>query len=290
MWFKTRRFSDRELDRFREFQRLSFSILIDEARRLEPGMIERDVAHRLVQAYRREGVKSFFHLPVVLFGERSALPGDWPVGKFFPKKRAVAEHESVIFDASPIFGDYLVDTSFSFCLGVSNAHRTMMQDLSEFRQSVPSLVNSGVTFQDAAAEVEKRIIEMGYEAAHCKHPGEVLGHRTVRLPRLPFVWRSKGFDTLSLTWFYGNEFASRVHLARSPLWNTSRTSSHKPFDGLWLVEPHAGDGPTGAKWEEILIIENGKARWLDEEPPHVKQWELIAEGRDYGPGALTVKA
>lgn len=286
MWFKTRGFSESELDHFRALQRLSFSILMDEARRLEPGMIERDVAHRLVQAYRREGVKSFFHLPVVLFGERTALPGDWPVGKFFPKKRAVAANESVIFDASPVFGDYLVDTSFSFCLGESAPHRAMMQDLSEFRQSVPDLVNSGATFHAAALQVQERIASMGYEAVHCKHPGEVLGHRAVRLPRLPFVWRAQGFDALSLSWFYGNEYAARAGLARSPLWNTTKTSEHKPFDGLWLVEPHAGDGPTGAKWEEILIIEGGKARWLDDQPPHVLQWRLIGEGRDYGPRTL----
>lgn len=286
MWFKTRGFSDGELDRFRELQRLSFSILMDEAKRLEPGMIEKDVAHRLVQAYRREGVKSFFHLPVVLFGERTALPGDWPVRKFFPKKRAVAANEAVIFDASPIFGDFLVDTSFSFCLGASEAHSAMMQRLAGFRASVPEAVNAGVSFAEIANDVNARIVGFGYEAVHGKHPGAVLGHRAVRLPRLPFVWRSQGFDALSLSWFYGNEFASRAHLARSPLWNTTRTSAHKPFDGLWLVEPHAGDGPTGAKWEEILVIENGQARWLDDEPPHVKQWRLIDDGADYGPRAL----
>ena len=289
-WFKTRRFSESEIDRFRELQRLSFSILTDEASRLEPGMIERDVAHRLVQAYRREGVKSFFHLPVVLFGERTALPGDWPVGKFFPKKRAIAENEAVIFDASPVFGNYLVDTSFSFCLGESPAHRRMMQNLAAFRQSVPHDVNAGATFSRAALNVEERLREMGYEPVHAKHPGEVLGHRAMKLPRLPFVWRAQGFDAVSLSWFYGNEFAARAGLARSPLWNMTATSRHKPYDGLWLVEPHAGDGPTGAKWEEILIIENGNARWLDDEPPHVKQWKLIAESRDYGPRALAAVA
>jgi hypothetical protein len=286
MFFKTRGFSDSELDRFRELQQLSFSILQDEARRLEPGMIEKDVAHRLVQAYRREGARSFFHLPVVLFGERTALPGDWPVGKFFPKKRAVAENESVIFDASPIFGDFLVDTSFSFCLGASDAHRAMMGRLAEFRASVPAAVNEGVTFAMIAEDVNARIAGFGYEPVHGKHPGAVLGHRAVRMPRLPFTWRAQGFDALSLTWFYGKEYLSRAHLARSPLWNTTRTSAHKPFDGLWLVEPHAGDGPTGAKWEEILIIEGGKARWLDDEPPHVKQWRLIERGEDYSPRSL----
>jgi hypothetical protein len=284
--FKTQRFTNRQLDRFRELQRLSFSILQAEARALEPGMIERDVAHRLVQAYRREGAKSFFHLPVVLFGERTALPGEWPVGKFFPKKRAVAENEAVIFDASPIFGEYLVDTSFSFCFGESEAHRTMMQRLSGFRTSVPEAVNAGTTFVAIAEDVSAQITSFGYEPVHGKHPGEVLGHRAVMLPRLPFVWRAQGFDALSLTWFYGMEYFSRAKLARSPLWNTSATSKHKPYDGLWLVEPHAGDGPTGAKWEEILVIENGKARWLDDEPPHVKQWRLINQQRDYGPRAL----
>lgn len=284
--FKTHRFTDRQLDRFRELQRLSFSILQAEARALEPGMLERDVAHRLVQAYRREGVKSFFHLPVVLFGERTALPGEWPVGKFFPKKRAVAENEAVIFDASPIFGEYLVDTSFSFCLGNNDAHREMMNNLAEFRQSVPHYINSGMTFHAVAMKVLDRVIHMGYVPVHEKHPGEVLGHRALMLPRLPFVWRAQGFDALSLSWFYGMEYISRAHLARSPLWNTTSTSKHKPYDGLWLVEPHAGDGPTGAKWEEILVIESGKARWLDDEPPHVKQWRLIGELRDYGPRAL----
>jgi|CXWL01.1.fsa_nt_gi hypothetical protein len=287
---KAHRFTDRQLERFRELQRLSFSILQAEARSLEPGMIERDVAQRLVQAYRREGVKSFFHLPVVLFGERTALPGAWPVGKFFPKRRAAAANESVIFDASPVFGDYLVDTSFSFCLGESAAHRTMMQKLSHFRASVPEAVNKGTTFAAIAEEVNARISSFGYEPVHGKHPGAVLGHRATMLPRLPIVWRTQGFDALTLTWFYGMEYISRVKLARSPLWNTTATSKHKPYDGLWLVEPHAGDGPTGAKWEEILVIENGRARWLDDEPPHVKQWKLIGEGRDYGPRALAAVA
>lgn len=283
--FKTRNFSATELDRFRALQRLSFAILTDEARRLEPGMTERDVARRLVLAYRREGVKSFFHLPVVLFGERTALPGDSRVGHFFPKKRAARAGDAVIFDASPIFDGYLVDTSFSFSLGANPAHAEMMQRLAEFRTSVPQAVNDGASFADIAERVNARIASHGYEPVHGKHPGAVLGHRALKLPRLPFTWRAQGFDALSLAWFYGNEFLTGVG-ARSPLWNTTRTSKHAPYDGLWLVEPHAGKGEVGAKWEEILVIERGQARWLDEEPPHVKQWRLAARGESYAPAAL----
>ncbi len=286
MWFKTRRFSETELGRFRALQRLSFSVLIEAARALEPGMSERDAARRLVLAYRRAGAQSFFHLPVVLFGERTALPGDWPVAQFFPKQREAREGDAVIFDASPIFDGFLVDTSFSFCLGASEAHRVMMQRLAGFRESVPAAVNAGATFASIAADVNAQLTGFGYEPVHGKHPGAVLGHRAMRLPRLPFPWRMQGFDALSLNWFYANEFAARAKLARSPLWNTTRTSEHAPYDGLWLVEPHAGDGPTGAKWEEILVIDNGKARWLDDQAPHVRQWRLIAQQQDYGPHRL----
>ena len=72
---------------------------------------------------------------------------------------------------------------------------------------------------------------------------------------------------------------------RSPLWNASRASDHAPHDGLWLVEPHAGLGPVGAKWEDILVIEDGCAHWLDDNVPHVRQWAQIDAGEPYGPQA-----
>lgn len=285
--FKTRNFSAAELDRFRDLQRLSFSILTAEARGLEPGMTERDVARRLVLAYRANGVKSFFHLPVVLFGERTALAGDWKLGHFFPKKRAARLGDAVIFDASPVFDGFMVDTSFSFCLGENAVHNEMMRNLATFRTSVRDAVNAGQTFKAITEDVNARIAAWGYEPVHPKHPGNVLGHRALRLPRLPFVWRNQGFDALSLNWFYANEFAARLRLgARSPLWNTSRTSDHAPHDGLWLVEPHAGKGEVGAKWEEILVIDGGRARWLDEDVPHVRQWRLAEARHDYSPAAL----
>jgi peptidase M24-like protein len=285
--FKTKGFTPAELDRFRTLQRLSFSILTAEAARLEPGMSEREVGQRLVKAYRAEGVKSFFHLPVVLFGERTALPGDWTLAHFFPKKRAIAEGEAVIFDCSPIFDRYLVDTSFSFCLGANPTHAQMMQHLATFRTSIPAAVNAGQTFKAITENVNAQIAAWGYEPVHPKHPGNVLGHRAMRLPALPFTWRSQGFDYTSLNWFYANELLARLKLgARSPLWNATATSDHTAHDGLWLVEPHAGLGPVGAKWEEILVIENGQARWLDEDVPHVRQWRLAEQGRGYRPADL----
>ncbi|MBA3667552.1 MAG: aminopeptidase P family protein [Sphingomonas sp.] len=241
----------------------------------------------MVKAYRTAGVRSFFHLPVVLFGERTALPGDWGIGHFYPKSRALKVGEPVILDASPIFDGYMVDTSFSFAVGHNAAHRAMMLDLAEFRRSVLDAVNAGDRFKVIADRVNARIAAMGYEPVHGKHPGEVLGHRALRLPNFPFDWRFKGFDALSLGWFILKGKLAQTGLGRhAPTWNTSAQSDHAPHDGLWLVEPHAGKNGVGAKWEEILVIQGGRAAWLDDDVPHLRQWAMANGGGEYGPVAV----
>ena len=284
MLIKTRNFSQTALDHFRDLQRVSFNILEQAAAELELGETEKSVAHKLVKLYRKAGASSFFHLPVVLFGDRTALPGNWSVGKFFPKSKPLQHNDSVILDAAPLFGGYLVDTSYSFCFGESDTHRQMMQHLSQYRESVLAAVNTGQSFKAIADQVADTMLQQGYCVAHTKHPGEVLGHRAIQTANLPLQLRLQGFDALSLTWFKMKDSLAMHGLGRqSPLWNSLNSSNHKPHDGLWLVEPHAGFESVGAKWEEILVIADGQARWLDETPPHVHQWAQIIQGEGYSP-------
>jgi len=82
-----------------------------------------------------------------------------------------------------------------------------------------------------------------------EHPGEVLGHRAVKTPNLPFQLRLQGFDAVSLSWFRLKDRLATSGLGRqSPLWNSLKTSDHKAHDGLWLVEPHAGLSLVGADY------------------------------------------
>jgi hypothetical protein len=252
MLIKTHGFSGKDLSRFRDLQRMSFAILEETAADLVGGETEKDIAHTLVKRYRAAGAGSFFHLPVVLYGERTALPGKWPVGKFFPKSRGLEPGDGVILDAAPLFDGFLVDTSYSFCFGKNDVHLAMMQHLAQYRESVPRAINQGDTMKQIA--------------------------------NLPFQLRMQGFDAVSLSWFKLKDSMAMKGLGdKSPLWNGLRASDHQAHDGLWLVEPHAGIGAVGAKWEEILVIENGKAHWLDDDPPHVHQWRQIEAGSDYGP-------
>jgi hypothetical protein len=41
-------------------------------------------------------------------------------------------------------------------------------------------------------------------------------------------------------------------------------------EGLWAIEPHFGNERFGIKFEEILVVKNGRATWLQEDPPHMK--------------------
>ena len=41
--------------------------------------------------------------------------------------------------------------------------------------------------------------------------------------------------------------------------------------GLWAIEPHIGWDGGGAKFEEILLVEPHRARWLQDDVPHVTE-------------------
>ena len=58
----------------------------------------------------------------------------------------------------------------------------------------------------------------------------------------------------------------------SPLWSSDSRSDHPPTPGLWAVEPHLGFRGVGAKWEELLVVTDDDAFWLDDDVPHVRRW------------------
>ncbi len=60
------------------------------------------------------------------------------------------------------------------------------------------------------------------------------------------------------------------------MWNDGRLADHVPAPGLWAVEPHIGFGEVGVKFEELLVITEGDAHWLDDDVPHVRAWQKRA--------------
>ena len=230
-----RGFSDAELAVFRRHQRRSFAIQEAVAARLVTGVTEREVAKALWLAYREEGVRSYFHLPVVLFGDRTALPDPWGVGSFYPTDRALAPGDAVILDASPIVDGYLVDTSTSWCHEpIGTAHSLAAADDLAYRDVIAEAVRAGATFREIAIDVDRRFTAAGYRNAHRQHPGEVLGHRVGHIGSAATP-DAEGFAHRLVAWFYEQIAAAEPP---SPTWNHRAGSDHPPADGLWAVEPH----------------------------------------------------
>ena len=50
-------------------------------------------------------------------------------------------------------------------------------------------------------------------------------------------------------------------------------NSNTPLEpGLWAIEPHISKDDIGVKFEEIMVVTDNKAYWLDDELPHVEFW------------------
>jgi hypothetical protein len=76
------------------------------------------------------------------------------------------------------------------------------------------------------------------------------------------IW---GLGAEQVGWFIGKTLgAQRFGGDGSPNWNHTRSSDHPPTPGLWAVEPHLGKNGVGAKFEEILVITETDAYWLDD--------------------------
>jgi hypothetical protein len=57
-----------------------------------------------------------------------------------------------------------------------------------------------------------------------------------------------------------------------PLWNDSSFTDYPATPGLWAIEPHIGLDGVGVKFEELLVVTDDDAYWLDDDLPHVRRW------------------
>src|SRR5438045_2763473 len=110
-------FTSEELEQFKRFQRDSFDTLVEVSQTLQAGETEQQVARRLRKRFHEQGVHHYFHVPVALFGERTAYPGDFGQLGALPTEKKLEPGMPVILDASPIYKGYTVDTSLSCSFG-----------------------------------------------------------------------------------------------------------------------------------------------------------------------------
>jgi len=267
-------YTETELERFRHYQALSYEILCETARSLQPGVSELQIVRNMRKAFGKAGAKNYFHVPVALFGERTSYPGDFGPFEALATDGVLSESDTVILDAAPIFDGYTVDTSYAENRGGRSVFETLDRELANLRALILRRVNESRTFQQIAWEVDDAIKASGFENCHRKHIGAVLGHRVTKADTNRLAgWSYKGLAVKQVAWFlFKSRTARGKRRAMTPNWNHTRTCEGVAPHGLWAVEPHLAAEGVGVKFEEILVIDGDGARWLDNDLPHCRRW------------------
>lgn len=263
-----------ELAEFRNVQRLAYQCAEEVAKELKPGMTEKQAAKMQKVWLLDHGVTDFFHAPFAWFGERTAFNNFKIALQFFPTNKRLEEGMPFILDNAPILGEYMADIGYTGCLGENPILDQVMDDLAFFREKILQLVKERHSIRSISQQVDHFIAQKGYEARHKAYPFETLAHEVSKMlgrqgTKSPTTILGFGLNSIQTL---GRLIGTGVSQGWSPIWNSGRMADHPPVAGLWAVEPHLGLHGVGAKWEEMLVITDDDAYWLDDETPQMRRW------------------
>lgn len=266
--------SAEELDRYRECQQLAYRCVVAIEGELRAGMTERGVARMMRSWLSDHGIREYFHVPFVWFGDRTSFTGMRFAAQFFPTGRRLEPGMPVILDVAPAIDGYPADIGYSCSLGSNPTLARMQADLEPYRGAIVELVKQRKTAYELYREIDQLTASQGYDNRHQAYPFRVLAHKVFRM-------EPSWLERVELGGFGVRASRTILRAARQgrrgvehawPFWN-DRPPSKVPIEpGLWAVEPHLGLGPVGAKWEELLVVTDDDAYWLDDDLPHVRRW------------------
>lgn len=268
-------YSDEELERFREVQATAYRGVVAIEAELREGMTEKRVARMMRDWYGDAGIREYFHVPFVWFGDRTSFTGFRLPTAFAPTRRPLEPGMPVILDVAPARDGYAADIGYSCSLGGNATLARMQADLEEYRIAIPALVKQHKTARQVYDEVDRICARQGYANRHRAYPLRVLAHKVFRMKPSLLASRIElgGFGIRALRGLGRSMRAARGGLHHAwPYWNDRPESDVQIDPGLWAVEPHLGLGPVGAKWEELLVVTPDDAYWLDDDLPHVRRW------------------
>lgn len=276
MWVQSTDFSPEQFQRFRTLQRQVYATLEEVASTFRSGLTEKEATRALRRAFRSQGVQTYFHVPVALFGERTTYPGDFGELGALPTDRVLEDGDALIVDAAPIFDGYMMDCSYAVPRAHADTAAFAEADtlLAHCRKTIVQRARQRTNMRAVAKEIDKMIRDAGFENCHKKHIGKVLAHRITRSVGGWLggaqIW---GLSPLPVSYFFAYGFiAGNGYADFTPNWNDTRQSDCEMQPGLWAVEPHVARGATGSKFEEILVVTENDAFYLDDDLPHHRRW------------------
>ncbi|MCC2636815.1 MAG: aminopeptidase family protein [Moraxellaceae bacterium] len=263
-----------DLEQFRHVQRLAYAAAEAVAKELKPGMTEKQAA-RLQEVWLLDhGVTDWFHSPFAWFGDRTAFQGFKVALQFLPTNRRLEENMPFILDNAPVVNGYVADIGYAGVLGENPILDLLLDDLAAHRALILDLIRQRQPMSEVSRAVDRLILQQGHAPRHKAYPFETLAHTVQPMPPR----KRQTPTTLFKFGLQAVESLGRLGLVArrqgwSPIWSSNESSNHAPVPGLWAVEPHLGFHGVGAKFEELLVITEDDAYWLDDESPHVRRWK-----------------
>lgn len=270
-----------DLARFRAVQKLAYDCAETISGMMQVGMTERQVAALMKEYLLDHGADDCFHQPFAWFGDRTAFRGLIALKQlkgfnpaFYPGFRRLEENMPFILDCAPSINGCTADIGYCGVVGKNALLDKLMDDLLEYRQLILKMAKERRPLAEISQAVDALCLKHGYEPRHKAYPFETLAHRIEKLPEDG----KKSHLTIAN---FGVRNVSELVRDRikgmkegwNPIWNSSAASNHPPVAGLWAVEPHLGFKGVGAKWEEILVVTDNDAFWLDDDVPQVRRWK-----------------
>lgn len=251
---------------FRQAQRLAYDTVLAVSGRLYPGITEREAAGLLADYLKAHHCERYLHRPFAWFGNHSRFDEYKSYDDYHPGDRKLAADDVAILDVSPIVNGYIGDVGYTFSLAPNQELAVAREFLLELRAAIPAMFMSDMTPADIWQEVDRRIQAAGYDNIHSKYPFCTLGHRVFRVK--PRTGREKRVRVGRRYFGWFSLDANLAFLRFGPAVTINANNQGKKL-GVWAIEPHIGWNGSGAKFEEILVVEPERCYWLDDDVPHV---------------------
>ncbi len=242
---------------FKKAQELALQAALEIARHIEEGWSERKTAELLNTWLLDNGVKSFFHYAYVWFGERTRFSGirRTRYKEFMPTDRVLLENEVFILDVAPIVDGYICDIGYTSILGKDPVFNQAQDFLSDLKAQIPSMFKTEPNGENIWRKVNQDILDAGYDNIHALYPFSVLGHRIYKT-------KQTSIPAAKFLNFGGQSYWNL--LSRGLFGQLLNAQYDGSLKGLWAIEPHIGTPDFGAKFEEILVVDDGDVYWLGE--------------------------
>ncbi len=269
-----------DLDRFRQVQRLAYDMALGVEAQLRIGMTETEVCTLLEVAQRGSGVDQVFHEPFAWFGPRTLLGPDWVAARtdvsqsgFFPTDTALCYGMPLIIDLAPALDGFSADVGYSCTVGANPVFEELDRSLARIRAFLLEGVRAGQTMRALYLALDELVAEHDALSCHRHYPEGALGHQLFALevdPPRPTLLH--GFGPAAAEGLVAASRGALEHGEGYPVWNDRNLADRPPAPGLWAVEPHIGRDGVGVKFEELLVVTEDDAYWLDDHLPHCQRW------------------